>query len=270
MYVFVCSYIQIRPPVNRKKHELENDTQPTAKRHKQNNSLKVKQYEDLLINERETILIVPQWRANLCHNKYCLLKAIISHHNAAKIFDIVAHDENTLKIRNLQQNRGYLIYNALINWHIAGRKKVAYVDEESIINVLKSNNLKKYGQNARSFRRWRWDQNTICTNYTQKNIEFLPVAGFIMTVPVKKKDNLYTFWMKNQKNTKVMMNYWGQNGDKKILQGKVYVFTCLKPNNYAGNRSLTISGPWYEVKWKWKFDGEEINASRKSYHKAES
>ena len=270
MYVFVCSYIQIRPPMNRKKHELENDTQPTAKRHKQNNSLKVKQYEDLLINERETILIVPQWRANLCHNKYCLLKAIISHHNAAKIFDIVAHDENTLKIRNLQQNRGYLIYNALINWHVAGRKKVAYVDEESIINVLKSNNLKKYGQNARSFRRWRWDQNTICTNYTQKNIEFLSVAGFIMTVPVKKKENLYTFWMKNQKNTKVMMNYWGQNGDKKILQGKVYVFTCLKPNNYAGNRSLTISGPWYEVKWKWKFDGEEINVSSKSYHKAES
>ena len=133
---------------------------------------------------------------------------------------------------------------------------------------MQQTELGKYGQKLDWFN-LEFDENKVITDYNQDNIENLNVAGFIDTEPVLKREGLYNFWIKNPKNVKILVNYWGLEAPN-VEQGKVFVFTNFKPNYYMGILSLTIQGPFYSVPWEWKFDGNEKNASSKIFDNAES
>lgn len=240
-----------------------------TKRHKEIQSFKIRVYEELVMQERQTIIIIPQYKSLLKKKDVLVLKAIIASYHKGKMFDLVAHGDNIERVKDLEESCLYLIHNVFICWHKSGKKKMARIERYTgNITKLKNEQLSTYGQQFNWFS-LEWHEKKITTNYQLDNIEFLNVAGYIMSDPVKQKNSeLYRFWIKNQHNAKIMINYFSTEQPKKIKKHEIFIFTCLKPNVYTGRRTLTINGPWYKVPWKWKFDGDEINVSSKAYHKA--
>lgn len=262
--------------MNPRKRRLEMSVESTSKRQKENTDRKVPIYKDLKLNQRQHIIVMPQYQSVLKHKKILVLKAIIATGNKPKIFDILAHDKNREKIQYLELDKLYIFHNILVIWHTNSKRKMARIDRfAGAIKMIKSTQLSIYGQNMNMFKLdFREDQ--VITNYLSENIQYLNAAGFIVSIPEQQKqydeqkDSLYTFWMKNKENCKILVNYWGKEAPKNIEKGKVVVFTSLTPNNYIGIKSLTVNGPWYVVAWQWNFNGEEINISSKPYESAQS
>lgn len=246
--------------ITRKKRKLEQAPESPIKRQKEDKSQKVAIYEDLMIDQRQSIIIIPQYNVPLRHKKLLLLKAIVASEHKGKILNIAAHGIYTTKIENLSKNQLYIIHDTLITWHTQSHKKIARIDKfTGIIEQLKEVELKKYGQELDWFT-LEWDEKKVTTNYDEENIYHLDTAGFVDSKPILKRDGLYNFWIKNQQNKKIEVNYWGKESPQ-IEQNHIYVFTCLTPKYYCGIKNLTINGPWYKVSWKWKFVEQTINAS---------
>ena len=194
-----------------------------------------------------------------------ILKAIIATHNKGKIFDITADEHFRIKLQNLDQNSFYIINNVLVCWYAYSQKKCARFDKCSgSVRKISEAELPKYKQNKNSFV-LEWDEKKVSTNYDQGNKHLLHLAGFVDSEPILKQAGLYEFWIKNPRNVKILVKYWAEAPPKKIEKGKIFVFTSLKRKNYLGLKSLTITGPWYHVPWKWSFDKVETNSCNKSY-----
>lgn len=180
------------------------------------------------------------------------MKAIIANKEEGKLLDIMCLERDCQKIKDLAKDKFYIIYNVKIWWQCTSQRKVAQIDElVGEVKQLKVTDLDKYEQKLNWFT-LKWNEKNVTTDYKNKNIQFLNVAGYVNSVPTMKKIGLYTFWIKNTQNQKIMVNYWGKEAPE-IEPWKVYVFTCVIPKYHWGTYDLTINGPWYLVPWKWNF-----------------
>lgn len=255
--------------INRNKRKLSNSIEPALKRQKEETFSKVSMYENLKLNMRQSIIIKPQYESLLPGGRVLLLKGIIASNIKAKILHILVSSENLQQFQNLNQNQFYLIHNVLISWRAYSQRKIAKIDRlTGSMKQLKEGELEKYGQKLNWFQ-LEFDEDKIVTNYNQDNIENCQVAGCVDSEPVMKLEGLYTFWIKNPNRLKILVNYWGKKSPQ-VQVGKIFVFPSVKRNYYLGKKCLTINGPFYAVPWKWKFNGEEKDASSKNFSNVKS